>query len=75
MGQYNIASLRETIQNYIVLWELIGPENVTYNYLECGYEVAVMRQREKGSWNSSVDEEAVSGSAGDGCGGGEKRER
>lgn len=38
MGQYNIASLRETIQNYIVLWELIGPENVTYNYLECGYE-------------------------------------
>lgn len=38
MGQYNIASLRETMQNYIVLWELIGPENVTYNYLECGYE-------------------------------------
>lgn len=37
--------------------------------------VAVMRQREKGSWNSSVDEEAVSGSAGEGCGGGEKRER
>ena len=38
MGQYNIASLRETIQNYIVLWELICPENVTYNYLEFGYK-------------------------------------
>lgn len=38
MGQYNIASLRETTQNYRGLWELFGPENVTYNCLEFGHE-------------------------------------